>query len=152
MSGPIVPDGLSAADLAALGEGLSEARLPAERKASLKERILRRIEAPPPALTSTLRAHEGEWVQHGPGDHRKLLLVDEAARMATFLLRLDPGVRVATHSHEAVEECLVLEGDVAIGEHRFGKGDFHAAFPGAVHRGFGTDGGCLLLIRAQLGS
>ena len=52
--------------------------------------------------------------------------------------------------HTQEEECVVLEGEVLIGEHCFRAGDVHIARPGATHVGLRTRTGCLLYIRSEI--
>lgn len=63
---------------------------------------------------------------------------------------MEPGSRVPVHSHTQEEHCLVLEGEVRIGEHIMRSGDFHVALPGTAHEDFRTTTGCLLFIRAEI--
>jgi quercetin dioxygenase-like cupin family protein len=63
---------------------------------------------------------------------------------------MEPGSRVPVHSHTQEEQCLVVEGEVTIGEHIFRAGDWHVAMPGTTHSDFSTRTGCLVFIRAEI--
>jgi len=52
-----------------------------------------------------------EWqATDSPGFWIKPLLTDEAGG-STLLMRIDPGAYVGSHSHDQLEEILVLEGE-----------------------------------------
>lgn len=137
-----------------LADALTIAVRPAElsdrQRASLRERILRRVRACAPERTFTVRSDEGEWIRVGPLSEIKILRRDWQANNQSMLVRLAPGAVVATHNHTQEEECLVLEGEVMIGEHVFRVGDAHFALPGATHTGLRTVTGCLLFIRSEI--
>jgi quercetin dioxygenase-like cupin family protein len=63
---------------------------------------------------------------------------------------MEPGSRVPVHSHTQEEHCLVLEGEVNIGEHVMRSGDWHIARTGSTHEDFWSKTGCLLFIRAEM--
>ncbi len=115
----------------------------------MRTRILRRVRANAPAGTVTLRERDGEWITIAPGITSKLLRKDPAAARLSYLLRLEPGAVAPPHAHTQVEECLVLEGDVLVGEQHLGSGDWHVAMPGSSHENFRTIGGCLLFIQSE---
>ncbi|MCB1770707.1 MAG: cupin domain-containing protein [Candidatus Competibacteraceae bacterium] len=106
-------------------------------------------EAGPPA-TVTVRGREGEWRMLAPGLQIKLLLVDREAGFQSFLLRLAPGCQLPAHDHQIVEECLLLEGDMLIGDCAYAAGDYHAALPGSRHAPISTRNGGIVFIRGQL--
>ena len=140
---------LDAAITAELIESVAPAELGSDQRASMRTRILRRVRANAPAGTVTLREREGEWITIAPGITRKLLRSDPATARLSYLLRLEPGVVAPAHAHTQVEECLVLEGDVLVGEQHLGSGDWHVAMPGSSHESFRTIGGCLVFIQSE---
>ncbi len=87
------------------------------------------------------------WLPVADGIEKKVLYLDRAAGMESYLLRLAPGVSIAGHGHTAVEECLVLSGAVSVGDVRLTAGDYHLAIPGPVHGDVTTQAGALLYIR-----
>lgn len=95
----------------------------------------------------TIRAAEGDWIAVGPGLRIKLLREDELTR--SYLLRLDPGAVLPGHNHEQEEECVVLEGEVWLGDLHASAGDFHLARRGLPHGALRTDTGCVLYLRGQ---
>lgn len=100
--------------------------------------------------TVTVRENEGEWWTLTPGAEIKMLWVDRDTGFQSFLLRLAPGCQLPTHDHGALEECLLLEGDMLIGNHQYVKGDYHAALAGSRHAPISSRNGGLVFIRSEL--
>ena len=98
----------------------------------------------------TVRANEGEWVPLARGSQIKLLLVDKVKRERSFLLRLEPGGYVPPHDHPTTEECMVLSGDMVIGDTVFYPGDFHAAIAGVKHPALTSRNGGVIFIRGPI--
>ncbi len=135
---------------AAIATALRPAHLSTGQRQSLRERILRRVRAPAPDGTYTVRADEREWIRVGPLTEIKILRRDWQENNQSLLVRLAPGAVIAAHGHSLEEECLVLEGEAMVGEHVFRAGDMHVARPGAIHDGLRTTTGCLLYIRSEI--
>jgi anti-sigma factor ChrR (cupin superfamily) len=98
----------------------------------------------------TVRADEGEWVPLARGSEIKILLVDKVKRERSFLLRLAPGGHVPAHDHPTTEECMVLSGDMVIGDTVFYPGDFHAAIAGVRHPPLTSRNGGVIFIRGPI--
>ena len=131
---------------ARLAASLQPIQPPTERAALLRTQILERVRAdalPDPHLT--LRASEGHWHTLSPGIEMKLLRPE--ADTVSYLLRLAAGRRVPPHDHADDEECLVLEGDVWLGNTHAFAGDYHLARRGVPHGELHTETGCLLFLR-----
>ncbi len=141
---------LDSESVVALASAVAPAELSTTERASMRERILGRIKAAPPSGTITLRAREGNWVAIAQGVTRKMLRQDQVSGRMSYLIRMEPGTTVPNHGHAQVEECLVLEGDVLVGEQQMGAGDWHIALPGSIHHDFRTRSGCLLFIQSEL--
>ncbi len=141
-------DSIDAALTMAIGEAIEPYELSQQQRASMKSRIMRRIQEPAPEGTSTVRYSEGEWFYLTPMIEKKVLYFDQQTRRETSLWRLQPGAEFATHAHSGVEECTVLEGDVTFGSHLLRKGDFHIADSGSEHPPASSRLGALLLISA----
>jgi quercetin dioxygenase-like cupin family protein len=93
-------------------------------------------------------------VRHGADDWRalkvpgvsvKVLRRDAESGASTALVKLEAGARFPAHNHPAGEEVLVLEGDVLIGAHRLGPGDFLYTPPDGKHAA-SSQGGCVFLV------
>ena len=127
-----------------------------QRVKRIRDRLLNRVRVEKnhpdvsehPLSLVTLRATEGEWIDVGPGVELKLLRSDADSR--SYLLRLHPGGRIPPHRHVDIdEECIVLEGEAAIGSLRLTQGDYHLAPRGVPHDWLSSDTGALLFLRAD---
>lgn len=81
-----------------------------------------------------------------PGVEVKTLYVDRETGSVTSLLKLDAGAKYPAHHHAAVEQCLVLEGSVRIGQVFLEQGDFEFANADTEHAIVQSDNGCILMI------
>ena len=132
--------------------GVPRAKLPGTRVEALWQRIAAGTQAPARAEQpfDIVLASVDDWRPFLPGLKIKPLRVDPVGGTQTSLWRLDPGARVPAHSHDAEEECLILEGSLVWGEHRYGVGDYLVAHPGGTHDEFTSPDGALFLIRSRL--
>jgi quercetin dioxygenase-like cupin family protein len=124
--------------------------------ASLRKRVLDNVqgkgkgrialEQPLPGVF-VLRQPDQKWkTTPFPGVEFKVLYVDPVSRNLTTILKLAPGASYPAHRHAAVEQCLVLEGNVRIGQICLEAGDFEYANAGTEHWSVQSDTGCLLMI------
>jgi quercetin dioxygenase-like cupin family protein len=83
----------------------------------------------------TVREDAEAWTQLLPGIRIRLLHVDEARRMRTFLARLEPGARFSNHVHPADhdEELYVIEGEMSYDGVPVRAGEYHFVKGGVVH-------------------
>jgi anti-sigma factor ChrR (cupin superfamily) len=142
------PD-LEPALAALVAQAIAPADLSQADRDAMQARILARIQAPPPPLTTTIRATEMRWISAGPGVEVMVLRSNAERNDQTVLIRMQPGSVVVGHRHTQEEECLILEGEVFIGDHHLLSGDMHVAHPGAVHDPIKAPHGALLLIRSE---
>jgi hypothetical protein len=115
--------------------------------AGLFDVIVAAIDAGEAALSGTLtrRAGTGVWTEMGPGVSFTVLFEDPVAKRRSILVRALPGSNYASHFHdEGHEECLVLEGDLIMGDLKLLPGDYHIAAKGSTHPAATTISGCLL--------
>ena len=136
--------------VAALLEAQSPVLPPPERARALRERILAGAGAarrPGSVAHLTIRGDEGSWVSLMPRISIKVLREDASTR--SYLLRMAPGAKLPAHDHSLEEECMVLEGDVWLGDIHAHAGDYHLARRGLPHGELTTEGGCLLFLRGQ---
>ena len=77
---------------------------------------------------------------------RDRLLMSESG-VSRLLLRMEQGASLPAHDHPTAEECVVLEGEVWLGDVHCHAGDYHRAPRGKPHGALRTDGGCLLYVR-----
>ncbi|MGQ0677819.1 MAG: cupin domain-containing protein [Rhodospirillales bacterium] len=112
--------------------------------------IERRLDAEQDANSRTIRADVGEWLEVAPGVTMKRLHQDNDDAVKSVLLRLLPGASLPPHDHPHSEECLVIEGEITIGDLHLGAGDFHVAYPGSPHDAIRSRRGALLYVRGVL--
>ncbi|GAB4179760.1 MAG: cupin domain-containing protein [Coleofasciculaceae cyanobacterium] len=145
----------------AMGYGVPEVMLPANLKERLFERIADEASEPnidvrpiPPIAADlplfTVRAADLKWEPHRvPGVTVAKLYEDPVKRELVCLLRAEPGVYYPAHRHATAEEIFMLEGDLAIDEQVYGKGDYIRSAPGSIHSPY-TPNGCMFFIRTSL--
>ena len=136
--------------LETLAAAIAPTELSQADRTNLHDRIMARVAAAPPARTYTVRIAEGAWAPAGPGVEIKVLRMDRRQNSQTVMIRMQPGSQIVPHRHNLEEECLVLEGEILIGEHRVGPGDMHIAEPGARHPPIFAPRGALLCIRSEI--
>jgi anti-sigma factor ChrR (cupin superfamily) len=132
---------------AAIAESLAPIEPAPDRRAALRERLLERARGAPAAIV-TVQPHEGAWQPVQPGVELKLL--HDHGDAQSFLLRMQPGARIDRHAHTADELCMVLEGEVLLGDVVGRAGTYHLALAGSEHDAISTRTGCLLFLRANL--
>ena len=84
----------------------------------------------------------------GPAqDDMRLLRVsyDAETRRGVYVIRMEPGAVTIAHTHECLEEFLILEGELIESDGTvLKKGDFASYRPGSRHNSR-TETGCLLV-------
>ncbi len=98
----------------------------------------------------TIRSSGGDWHMVMEGVEKKTLLRDEEKGVESYLLRAAPDTIFLAHGHEKIEECLVMEGELFIGELRLSAGDFHAVPAGFDHVEAYTKTGTVVFIRGEI--
>ena len=136
--------------IARMAGELKPAALRASAKDAMHGRILQKIDQEAPHGTCTIRAADMQWVSAGPGVEVKLLRKDVERNDQTVLIRMQPGSVVVGHRHTQEEECLILEGEIFIGDYRLSAGDMHVTRPGVVHGPITAPHGALLMIRSEM--
>jgi anti-sigma factor ChrR (cupin superfamily) len=100
-----------------------------------------------PSSMFLVRADQGQWrPADAPGIEVKTLFVDRELKRASVLVRMAPGAVYPIHSHIGAEECLVVQGDLVIGDVVLHAGDYQRTPPGFQQAEQTTRTGCLLLI------
>ncbi len=128
---------------------LNKAQLPKTSTSSTRKNIKKRSYS---LLDDglTIHADEGEWIQIKPKVAVKPLSLDREAGTRSFLMRLDAGAQWPAHTHSVDEECIVLQGNITIGDLSIQKGDYHLAPKGMKHEEFISEQGALLFLRAGI--
>ncbi|MBI4719451.1 MAG: cupin domain-containing protein [Planctomycetes bacterium] len=164
--------GAPVADFAGVIEALAGTVSPVEPRRTVREALLRRAggtNAPGATPVSSpqvwrdwpasdesddlyiMRSDQGAWEETGVvGVVVRRLFVDRARDQMTALVRMSPGAAYPRHEHAAPEECLVLEGDLHVGDTVLRKGDFQRAARGSRHGVQFTEQGCLLMVTSSL--
>lgn len=142
---PLLDQIIAPAVLQALAASLQPIPPPPALKAKILQRV--RSQAAPTRLL-TLRADDGDWVPFVPGVEMKMLFEDPARRSRSLLIRMQPGATVPGHPHPDHEECLVLDGEISIGDLTVRAGDYHLAPKGLSHPAITSRTGALLFVRA----
>jgi quercetin dioxygenase-like cupin family protein len=114
------------------------------------ERVRARLmQSLPGGRRPRVTAHEEGWTHFAPAIELKALRQDGTQR--SWLLRLGPGTELPDHEHpEGDEECLVLEGSLAIDGRLLRAGDYQLVPRGVRHGRMRSDEGCVLFIRSPL--
>jgi anti-sigma factor ChrR (cupin superfamily) len=124
---------------------------PEATRAAMRERLLARLGASALAPTDrlyTLRLDDGEWRQLNPLVEVKKLFQSGDGR--ALLYRFKPGGRLISHEHPTDEECVMLEGEVHLGDLVLRAGDFHLAPRGVPHQEIHSPTGALFYARTGL--
>lgn len=139
---------LDADVLAWLDQAVAPEPLDAAAQARVKQRLLRRLAAESTPRHLTVAPTEGEWQPFGPGITMKVLHHD--GRSLSYLLRLAPGAVLPAHHHPQDEECLVLEGEMQIGNTVVPAGGYHLGRKGVLHDRLTSPNGALIFLRGAV--
>lgn len=88
---------------------------------------------------------QGEWVEVQTGIFQKELWTD--GEVASRYFRFEAGARMAGHYHLSDEECMMLSGDIFLGDILLQAGDFHIAPAGTEHLDIFSDTGALFFVK-----
>jgi len=129
--------------------------IPADLKARMKTDVMDKVrqeKACEGEGFSTRRADDGKWIEVMPGAQFKVLHDDGKGLngVLSYLIKLEAGIEMSGHNHPFDEECLMLEGDLSLGDLTLNKGDFHFAATGMSHAHVSTKNGCVAFIRGPL--
>ena len=85
------------------------------------------------------------WEEIQNGLYRKDLWTD--GTVASRYIRIAAGTQVEGHAHPLDEECIMLNGDIFLGDILLQAGDYHLAPAGTQHSEIFSDTGALLYVR-----
>jgi anti-sigma factor ChrR (cupin superfamily) len=132
-------------------QALDQAQQPAMDAAPalsrIKTRLLGRI-AQQAAQLHTIRAGEGEWEIFVPGVQIKVL--QRQGETQSYLLKFEPGAVVPGHRHPQTEECVVLAGELRLGNIVATAGTYHRAPAALVHDAISSPTGALIYLRGGI--
>lgn len=93
----------------------------------------------------TIVYSDSDWFELLPGVMKKILWTDGVK--VSYFCRIDAGVVIEGHPHALEEECLMLSGDLFLGDILLQAGDYQLAPAGSRHGNIGCDNGALLFVR-----
>lgn len=96
-------------------------------------------------VAKTIFFNDAGWEQIAPGVLKKDLSSDGI--IASRFFRLEPGSKVAGHPHLQNEECMMLSGELFLGDILLRAGEYQLAPVGSYHGEVSTDIGALLFVR-----
>ncbi len=115
----------------------------------VRSRVMRQIAEASLHLHATVHAHENTW--HAFVEKIEFKLLNHTDGVASYLLRMQPGAVLPAHRHAIDEECVVLEGELRIGNQLLLKaGSFHLARKDVPHTDITTDTGALIFLRGAM--
>ncbi|ESS73636.1 hypothetical protein MGMO_15c00570 [Methyloglobulus morosus KoM1] len=98
--------------------------------------------------SESITAGEGEWIEIQTGVFQKDLWTD--GTVASRFFRLNAGTYMDRHYHPLEEECMMLSGDIFLGDILVQEGDYHVAPAGTEHLEMFSDTGALLYVRGAV--
>lgn len=98
------------------------------------------------------RARPSSWRAVAPGVQVRMLcgVMTGDQPVASMMVRLAPGAQAGSHGHEVDETCLMLEGDLFLGDILLQAGDFQLAPAGTRHVDVTSDAGCLFYFHGDV--
>jgi anti-sigma factor ChrR (cupin superfamily) len=93
-------------------------------------------------------AAPGTWTASSPGV--EVMLLRSHRHVVSMLVRFAAGASVPDHSHALDEDCLVLEGEMFLGDILLRSGDYQLAPAGGGHFGETSDVGVLFFFHGAL--
>lgn len=115
---------------------------------SLRARLAKRIAA----ITGRAQVmpapqwSEPPWEEVAPGISVKMLATDSETHMVSMLVRLVPDGSYPAHSHAAVEELHLLNGELWIDDNMLFAGDYNRAEPGTGDKRVWSETGCACVL------
>ena len=93
-------------------------------------------------------SNDGDWVEVQNGLFQKDLWTE--GTVASRFFRIEPGTTIEGHYHPLDEECMMLSGDIFLGDILVQEGDYHLAPAGTEHLEIFSDTGALLYVRGAV--
>jgi quercetin dioxygenase-like cupin family protein len=131
---------------ASLTSAVAPVELSNEQRSRMRAKILGGI-APPPN-TVTRRGTDAPWHEVWPRVWVQQLYADPQSGVQMNIVRMEAGGVIPAHAHDHDEECLVLEGEIRLGDYYVRRGDLHIARAGSQHGDLSAPTGALLMIRS----
>jgi DNA-directed RNA polymerase specialized sigma24 family protein len=116
---------------------------------SLSARLSHRIAAETsrkPVMPGPPQWSEPAWEEVAPGISCKILATDTQRQLVSMLVRLVPGGRYPAHTHAAVEELHLLNGELWIEDRKLFPGDYNRGEPGGSDESVWSETGCACVL------
>ncbi len=134
-----------------LGAALAPVAIDAVDRAMLKSRLMSRVQrGEEGASTTTIPRSDDGWERFSARVEIKVL--HRAPDATSYLLKLAPNATIWPHHHRQDEECVVLEGEIIIGDTRVKAGAYHLAPIGVDHVPIRSESGAILFLRGAMPS
>jgi quercetin dioxygenase-like cupin family protein len=134
---------------ALLDQSVAPEALPKSMQRRIQNRLAKAIAGDSTQRHVTQFAAAGEWFAMSEQISFKVL--NQQGGTASYLLKMQPGAILPAHHHPVDEECLVLEGELSIGEELvLHPGDFHLALKDLPHADIASRTGALLFLRGAI--
>ena len=112
----------------------------------VRHTVLERIAQVSTPRHTTIPADSEGWQPFLEGIQLKVL--SEQPDALSYLLLLEPGAVLPAHRHPQDEECVVIQGELRIGDALVvGAGAYHLGKAGVLHARIVSDTGALLFLR-----
>jgi anti-sigma factor ChrR (cupin superfamily) len=133
----------------ALTAAQTDEPLDARLAARVQHQLMGRIAQASSQRHLTVASTDNTWHAFGAGVERKIL--NQQGEIMSYLLRIAPGGVLHAHRHPVDEECVVLSGDLRIGnEIRLEAGGFHLGRKDVLHARITSDGGAVIYLRGAV--
>lgn len=99
-------------------------------------------------VSHAVRAGDEGWEPMRSGV--KLKALHQVGERVSILAHFEPGARVPDHPHELDEECLMVQGELFLGDVLLREGEFQFAPSGSNHGEVFSDVGCVLFFTGAI--
>lgn len=139
---------------------------PMDPPAYIKESLFKRLEIAPrrnptleqnrkaasllPEVQFSFREEALYQYSHLSGVTARMLHMDPTTKRFSAIVKLQPGSRIPPHRHDGLEESLVIDGELIVGDVRMRAGDYQWAENGSEHVEQWTDVGATLLLSGPM--
>lgn len=95
-----------------------------------------------------VRTREQRWAPMRRGVRTKVL--QEAQDLVSMLVWFEPGATVPSHGHVHDEECLMVDGDLFLGDILLLEGEYQLAPRGTTHSELVSEQGCIVFFHGAV--
>jgi len=95
-----------------------------------------------------VRINEQRWAPLRQGVNTKVL--QDAQDLVSMLVWFEPGATVPAHEHAHDEECLMVDGELFLGDILLLEGEYQLAPKGSSHSDLSSDVGCIVFFHGSV--